>query len=312
MAAEGTTEGTTEGTSDKRTVDIGTDDVLARVEDGVGVVVLNRPERRNALSPDMLDALVTAIARLEADDDVGALLVTGAGGAFCAGGDVKGFAARGGAGGGGLTFAEREERQRRWQWGITGRLHAMGKPTVAALPGAAAGAGLGIALACDLRVGSPKTTLVPSFAKVALSGDFGTAWLLSRLVGPSRARRLMFFSERLDGRSAHDLGLLDWLVEPEKVVDEAMALAVRLASGPRFALRGMKENLLDAEALDLDAAMRREIVRYLECGVTDDHKEAVQAFVEKREPRFGAARAARASGASGAAEAPAEAVPTPR
>ena len=287
----------------ERTLDTGTDDVLARVEDGVGVIVLNRPERRNAVAPETLNTLVKVIAELEADDSVGALLLTGAGDAFCAGGDVKGFAARGGAGGGGLTAEERTERQLTWQQGIIGRLHAMPKPTIAAVSGAAAGAGLGLALACDLRVGSPKTVMATSFLKVALPGDFGTAWLLSRLAGPSRARRLLFSGERLDGQSAYELGLLDWLVDPEKVVDEAMALAVRLASGPRFALSRMKENLLDAEKLDLDTAMQREVARYIECGTTDEHKEALQAFVEKREPRFAAVRAAGRAAASPAAPA---------
>ncbi|WP_219414926.1 enoyl-CoA hydratase-related protein [Pseudonocardia nigra] len=272
-----------------RTIDTGTDDLLARVERGVGVVVLNRPERRNALSADMVAALAAVLADLEVADDVGSVLLTGAGGAFCAGGDVKGFAARGGEGGGTtVPQEERAQRQQRLQRATTGRLHAMGKPTVAALPGAAAGAGLGLALGCDLRIGCPATVIATAFGKVGLSGDYGTAWLLSRLVGPSRARRLMFLGERLDGQAAHELGLLDWMVDTDELDAFALSIAAGLAAGPRQALAGMKANLLDAQRYGLDDAMDREVPRHLECGVSEDHKEAVQAFVEKRPPVFGA------------------------
>lgn len=271
-----------------RTIDTGTDDLLARVERGVGVVVLHRSERRNALTPDMLAALAAVLADLEVADDVGAVLLTGAGTAFSAGGDVKAFASRGGEGGG--TSAPREERVRRqqaMQRATTGRLHAMAKPTVAALPGAAAGAGLGLALGCDLRIGCPATVIATAFGKVGLSGDYGTAWLLARLVGPARARRLLFLGERLDATAAHELGLLDWLVEADELAGFALATAADLAAGPRQALAGMKANLLDAERYDLDDAMDREVPRHLECGVSTDHVQAVQAFVEKRTPVFG-------------------------
>jgi 2-(1,2-epoxy-1,2-dihydrophenyl)acetyl-CoA isomerase len=275
--------------TDDRTVETGTEDLLASVTRAVGVVVLNRPERRNAMTQEMLGALAEVLAAFDADDGVGAVLLTGAGQAFCAGGDVKGFAARGGEGGG--TTVPREERvarQRAMQHATTGMLHGMSKPTVAALPGAAAGAGLGLALACDLRVGCTATVIATAFGRVGLSGDYGTTWLLHRLVGPSAARRLLFLGDRLDSRQALDLGLLDWLVTPEELPEFALATAGRLAAGPRLALRAMKRNLLDAERCDLATAMDREVPRHLECGVSEDHKEAVQAFVEKREPTFGA------------------------
>jgi 2-(1,2-epoxy-1,2-dihydrophenyl)acetyl-CoA isomerase len=277
--------------AEERTVETGTQDLLASVTRGVGVVVLNRPERRNAMSQEMLTALADVLAAFDTDDDVGAVLLTGAGQAFCAGGDVKGFAARGGEGGG--TTVPREERvarQRRAQHATTGMLYGMSKPTVAALPGAAAGAGLGLALACDVRVGCDATVIATAFARVGLSGDYGTTWLLRHLVGPSSARRLLFFGDRLDSRQAHDLGLLDWLVTPEELPEFALATSARLAAGPRLALRAMKRNLRDAEQCDLATAMDREVHRHMECGVSEDHKEAVQAFVEKREPAFGAGR----------------------
>jgi 2-(1,2-epoxy-1,2-dihydrophenyl)acetyl-CoA isomerase len=272
-----------------RTVDTGTEDLQARVENGVGVAVLNRPDRRNALSPEMISALAQVLADFETADDVGAVLLTGAGKAFCAGGDVKGFAERGGEGGStDVPRAQRVERQRASQQATVGRLHTMAKPTIAALPGAAAGAGLGLALACDLRIGCPSTVIATAFARVGLSGDYGTTWLLQHLVGPSTARRLMFFGDRVDSTQARDLGLIDWLVDNDELPAFALATAAKLAAGPRPALRLMKQNLLDAEEFGLLTAMDREIPRHMECGVSEDHKEAVAAFVEKREPTFGA------------------------
>jgi len=276
------------GTADA--LDTGTDDLLAGVCDGVATIVLNRPDRRNALSVAMLSALARLLERLEDADDVGALVITGSGPAFCAGGDVKGFSERGGEGGSasqvdpGLLTA-----QRTMQRATVGRLHTFAKPVVASLPGAAAGAGLGLALAADLRIGSPRTVMATAFAKVGLSGDYGTAWLLRDLVGPARAAELMFFSDRVDADTCLRLGLLNWLVPEDELRSRSTELASRLARGPRLALRNMKHNLLLAQRVGLDEAMDVEVALHKECGITDDHREAVAAFVEKREPRFGGA-----------------------
>lgn len=279
-----------------RIIDTGTEDLQARVARGVGVAVLNRPERRNALSPAMLTALVDVLAGFDTDDEVGAVLLTGTPPAFCAGGDVKAFAARGGEGGGASApDPERIARQQATQRATVGRLHGMAKPTIAALPGAAAGAGLGLALACDLRIGSTNTVIATAFGRVGLSGDYGVAWLLHHLVGPSQARALLFLGDRLDATQARDLGLLDWLVPADELAGFAMDTAARLAAGPRQALGAMKLNLLDAEEHDLATAMDREVPRHQACGVTEDHREAVRAFADKREPVFGARAASEAS-----------------
>jgi 2-(1,2-epoxy-1,2-dihydrophenyl)acetyl-CoA isomerase len=271
-------------------LDTGTDDLLAGVSDGVATIVLNRPDRRNALSDAMLAALARVLERLEAADDVGALVITGSGPAFCAGGDVKGFSERGGEGG---TSAQvdpaRVAAQRALQRATVGRLHAFARPVVAALPGAAAGAGLGLALAADLRIGSPRAVMATAFAKVGLSGDYGTAWLLRQLVGPARAAELMFLSDRLDADTCLRLGLLNWLVPEAELRPRTTELASRLARGPRLALRSMKHNLLLAGQAGLGEAMDVEVALHKECGVTADHREAVAAFVAKREPRFGGA-----------------------
>lgn len=270
-----------------RDIETGTSHLLARVERGVGVLTLNRPERRNAMTPEMLTALADVLPVLAAADDVRAVLLTGAGAAFCAGGDVKAFAARGGEGGGTtVPHEERIARQQARQRAITGRLHTFPKPTIAALPGAAAGAGIGLALACDLRAGHGKTVFATAFGKVGLSGDYGATWLLSRIAGPSRARRAMFMGERIDAVTAVRWGLLDWVVGEDELAGFALDTAAELAAGSPESLTAMKQNLLDAERYDLDEAMDREVPRHLACGVTDNHKEAVRAFVEKRPPVF--------------------------
>ncbi|HEX5406221.1 MAG TPA: enoyl-CoA hydratase-related protein [Pseudonocardiaceae bacterium] len=272
-----------------RTIETGTTDILGSVRDGVGHIMLNRPESRNALTPEMLTGLAALLTEMETADDVGAVLLSGAGKSFCAGGDVKAFAARGGEGGGSSTASpERIERQRAVQADTVGRIYSLSKPVVAALPGAAAGAGLGFALAADMRIGTPKTVMVTAFAKVGLSGDFGTAWLLHRLIGPARARELMFLSERVDPDTCLELGLLNRIVVAGELDERAHELAVRLANGPRLALRHMKENLLHADSASLAESMDHEVPNHMDCGVSEDHRAAVQAFVAKREPVFGA------------------------
>lgn len=269
-------------------IETGTDHLRAGIKGEVGVVVLHRPHRRNALSDEMLHALARVVERFEADPGVAVVLITGAGGAFCAGGDVKEFAARGGEGGGSTVVdPERVRQQRLLQRATTGRLYRMPKPTLAVVPGAVAGAGLGLALACDLRIGSLDTVISTAFGGVGLSGDYGTAWLLTRLVGPSRARRLMFLGERFDAGAAHGIGLLDWLVPVDDLPAAALATAGSLARGPRMALGAMKHNLVDAAVIDLEQAMDLEVQRHLECGVSTDHQEGIAAFVEKRPPSFG-------------------------
>ena len=176
------------------------------MDDGVATLTMNRPERRNAMSGAMNQALARVLAEVEVDDDVGCVVLTGAGGAFCAGGDVKGMAS-GGDGGAGAptTYDAGVHRQRLNQRAISQRLYEMPKPTIAALPGAAAGAGLSLALACDLRYTAERAILTTAFAKVGFAGDYGGTWFLTRLVGSGKARELYFFSdkrERRGGRAA--------------------------------------------------------------------------------------------------------------
>ncbi len=263
-------------------IDTGTDELLAEVRDGVAVLTLNRPARRNALSLTMLDALARALADAEADDDVGCVVLTGAGGAFCAGGDVKDMAADAD----GLPFDSLVQRQRRNHHETAGRLHRMPKPTIAALPGPAAGAGLSLALACDLRYAADSAVLTTAFARVGFAGDYGGTWFLTQLVGPAKAREMYFFADRVPADEALRLGLVNAVFAADDLEAAVRARATRLASGPRLAHRYMKENLNRALVGPLEDALDLEATLHLHTGTTEDHREAAKAFVEKREPVF--------------------------
>jgi 2-(1,2-epoxy-1,2-dihydrophenyl)acetyl-CoA isomerase len=266
-----------------REIDTGTMDLLARVEDGVAVLTMNRPERRNALSGDMLDAMGRVLAAAEVDDEVGCVVLTGAGGAFCAGGDVKNMAS---GGGDSVPFDVRVHRQRLSQRATSGRLWEMPKPTIAAIPGAAAGAGLSLSLACDLRYAVPGAVLTTAFARVGFAGDYGGTWFLTRLVGPAKAKELYYFSERIDAEQARALGIVNDVLGADGFEAEVLRRAKRLAAGPRVAYRYMKENLEPAVHGELGECLDMEAAHHLRTGLTDDHREAAKAFVEKREPVF--------------------------
>jgi 2-(1,2-epoxy-1,2-dihydrophenyl)acetyl-CoA isomerase len=278
------TEAASEGGT-MATIDTGTEELLAEVDDGVAVVTMNRPERRNALSGTMLDAMGRVLAYLEVDDGVGCVVLTGAGGAFCAGGDVKGMAARD-AGGDRTSIDQRIQRQRLQQRATSGKLWSMPKPTIAALPGPAAGAGLSLALACDLRYMAAGAVVTTAFANVGFAGDYGGIWFLSRLIGSAKARELYYLSDRVTAAEAERLGLVNGVFPDESLGDEVMARAHRIAAGPRIAYRYMKENFNRSMNGDPLECMDMEAALHIWTGQTEDHKEAVRAFTEKRPPVF--------------------------
>ena len=270
--------------------DTGTPDLLARLDAGVLTLTLNRPEARNAMSRAMNVALQQQLAAAETDPAVKCIVLTGAGHGFCAGGDVKGMAARhddtvsGSIGG--MTLDEAIHLQRVNQRATAGKLFKMPKPTLAALPGPAAGAGLALALACDLRVMASSAFMTTAFARVGFPGDYGASYFLTQLVGTAKARELFFLSERVDADEALRLGLTNWVCAPEVLAARTQAIALRLAQGPTVAYRYMKENLNRALAGDVDDCLDLEVTHQMHCALTEDHREAANAFVEKREPRF--------------------------
>lgn len=270
----------------RKIIDTGVTDCLAHEEDGIAVITLNRPQARNAMSGDMTAGLERALDHVERDASIRCVIITGAGGAFCAGGDVKGMAARSG-GGQSPTLDERIHLQRLNQRNTAGRIHLMPKPVLASLPGAAAGAGLGLALAADLRIMADTAFITTAFAKVAFSGDYGGSYFLSHLVGQGKAKELYFLSDRVSSAECLALGIANKVVPAADLEKETFALARRLADGPPVAYRYMKENFRRAalggdmiECLDLEAT------HHVHSGLTEDHRNAAKAFVDKTTPVF--------------------------
>ena len=266
--------------------DTGTTDLIADLDGGVLTLTLNRPEARNAMSGAMNAALSEQLAWAELDPAVKVVVLTGAGNGFCAGGDVKGMDNRNAGGGEPTPIDEAIHRQRVNQRATAGKLFKMPKPTIAALPGAAAGAGLSLALACDLRIMARTAIMTTAFAKVGFSGDYGGTYFLTQLVGSAKARELYFLSDRVNADEALRLGLANWVVEPDDLAARTREIAARLAAGPTVAYRYMKENLNRAMAGDVDDCLDLEATHHVHCGQTADHKEAARAFVEKRAPVF--------------------------
>lgn len=251
-------------------------------EDGVFSLVLNRPERKNAMNQAMLDALLAAAHRAAVDPKVRCVLLSGAGGTFCVGGDVKAFA----AGAGEAQPLEQRAASLRARMEAARLLHEMPKPTVAVIEGAAAGAGLSLGLACDLRVAGASAKLTTAFVKVGLSGDFGGTFFLTKILGSAKARELYMTSPILTGEQAAQIDLVTRAVPDADVQREGQALARSLAQGPTVTLGYIKKNLLLAEDSSLETVFDAEAIHHSRCAETEDHKEASRAFVEKRAPKF--------------------------
>jgi 2-(1,2-epoxy-1,2-dihydrophenyl)acetyl-CoA isomerase len=273
-------------------IDTGTEDLLLRIEERIATLTMNRPDRRNALSAPMMEGFRRALPILARDPDVGCVVLTGAGRAFCAGGDVKSMddarstAGDGTEGGPAPSIEHRAQSLLDDELATSAALHEMLKPTLAVLPGPAAGAGLSIALACDLRIAAESAVITTAFARVGFSGDFGGSWFLTRLIGTARARELYFLPDRVDAKEMERLGIVNRVVPDTALEQEARALARRLASGPPVAYRYMKENLNRALAVDLRTCLADEAAGMIRTGLTEDNREAIRAFVEKRDPVF--------------------------
>jgi 2-(1,2-epoxy-1,2-dihydrophenyl)acetyl-CoA isomerase len=257
------------------------DMVLQKLEGGLLTITMNRPERKNALNPEMVAGLVEAARRAADDPEVRAVLLNGAGGSFCVGGDVKSMA----AGRAPLSFEVKMANLRRGME-VSRILHQMPKPVVAQLDGAAAGAGLSMALSCDLRIASESCKITTAFAKVGFSGDYGGTYFLTQLLGSARARELYLMSPVLTAKDAHAIGMVTKVVPDAEIDTAAHELALSLAQGPSIALGFIKRNINNAEHLPLEDCFDGEAIHHTRCSDTEDHKEAAKAFVEKRKPTF--------------------------
>jgi enoyl-CoA hydratase/carnithine racemase len=255
--------------------------VLESREGAVATITLNRPERLNALNVELGVALLAALRRASADSTVRAIVLTGAGRAFCAGGDVNML---------------RDARVRNAAHELADLVGAgkdivlaiadAGKPVIASLNGPAAGGGANLAIACDVCIASTNASFGQSFAKLGLYPDFGGTWTLPRLVGPARAAELFYLGEMITAAQAAEMGIVNHLVAPEKLAEETRALAVRLAAAPPIAARAVKRLLFGARRDDLARALDAEIEQQMKCFNSQDSLEGLNAFFEKRAPRF--------------------------
>ncbi|MEM8562167.1 MAG: enoyl-CoA hydratase-related protein [Pseudomonadota bacterium] len=268
-------------------LDTGTDELLCTIDQRVGILTLNKPHKKNALGDVLTPALRHMLTVLEGDDRVGCVMLTGAGNAFCSGGDVSGM---------GGKSAERENTPRSLgeavnelvdkQVTLTLRLHELEKITVAALPGAAAGAGLCLALACDLRIASSTAFVTTAFRQIGLSGDYGASWFLPRLIGLAKAKELFYRAERVGAEEALHLGLVNEVFPDAIFQEKALAYAASLANGPVNALARMKKNLNAGIEQGLHDSLVLE-AEHLIASINDpEAKEAISAFMEKRAPVF--------------------------
>ncbi|BBA99892.1 putative enoyl-CoA hydratase/isomerase [Actinacidiphila reveromycinica] len=253
--------------------------VLYEVEDGLATVTLNRPEAMNALDTGTKDALRDALVAAGSDRAVRAVLLTARGRAFCVGQDLKEHVATLEAGGGLSTVAEHYNP-------ITTALATMPKPVVAAVNGAAAGAGAGFAFAADYRLAADTASFTTAFAGVALSTDSGMSWTLPRLVGQARAAELLLFPRSVPAQEALELGLVHRVLPAEELAQAAVAVARRLADGPTVAYAAIKEALAYGASHTLEETLAREDVLQARAGGSADHREGVAAFVAKRKPHF--------------------------
>ena len=255
--------------------------ILVSETDGILTITLNRPEKLNAFIGHMRRDLAEALERAGSERSVRVVIVTGAGRAFCAGGDVAFMA----------ELMERRDSEEFARILGAGRrvilaIRQMNKPVIAAVNGVAAGAGCNLALACDLRVASTTATFTQSFIKVGLNPDWGGTYFLPRLVTPNKACELFFLGQTINAEEALRLNLVNQVVSWDELGDATQQLAERLRAAPPLAIAAAKQAIYQSEAQNLEEMLRNETEAQLRCFESDDGHEGVRAFLEKREPKF--------------------------
>jgi 2-(1,2-epoxy-1,2-dihydrophenyl)acetyl-CoA isomerase len=255
---------------------------VGSVSDNIATLTFNRPEKLNALTEEMLEEAIALLKGWSRDPSIGAIVVTGAGRAFCAGGDISMMATPE------IEVMALEQRidGLRERQELSWLLYSIPKVTIAAVNGPSFGAGLAICLSCDLRIASDKASFGTAYAKVGFTGDFGAAWLLAHYVGAPRAKELLFLPEIIDADEAHRLGLVNRVVPHRKLDATVREIAKRIAHGPLISYRYTKANVNLAACADFRTVLDREAETHQRCGMTEDHKEGVRAFLEKRPPKF--------------------------
>jgi len=250
-------------------------------ESGITTITLNRPEKLNALAGHMRRDLAEALEAAGSDRNVHVVVITGAGRAFCAGGDIRAMA----------ELIEKEDADEFSRLLGSARrvitaIRQMTKPVVASIGGPASGAGFNLALACDLRIASSDATFSQSFVKVGLHPDWGGTYFLPRLVTPNKACELFFLGETIDANEALRLGLINYIVEPAELETETRKLAERLRAAPAISVAAAKQSVYMSQTAEMEDMLRFETEAQLRCFESEDGREGVRAFLEKREPKF--------------------------
>jgi len=256
--------------------------LLYEVKDRIATLTLNRPERLNALGDTLREDLYHALMKSAADPDVGVLVITGAGRGFCSGGDVKSMNERQQ----GTQVQALSERIAPLRDRVVLAMRDCPKPIIAAVNGAAVGAGMNLALACDMRIASSAAKFSQAFVKRGLAPDWGGSWLLPRIVGTAKASELIFTGDSIDAAEALELGIVNAVVPSEELMAEAYRLARKIAAGPPVAIALSKRAIYHNQDVDLRAGLEFETFAQGLCRETEDAKEGVRAFMEKRAPVF--------------------------
>ena len=256
-------------------------DVLFELENKVLTIKFNRPDKLNPIGDTIIPYAIDRIKEAVTDSGVGAIVVTGAGRAFCAGGDVSGMSEQYEE----KTFDHSVQKLRNDQE-LPRLLHSVPKVTIAAVNGFAMGAGLGLATSCDLRLASAGAKFGTAYANVGYGGDYGTTWNLTRLLGEAKAKELFFLPDVIDAEEALRIGLVNRVLPAETFMKDAQEVAQRIANGPLVSYRWMKENINQSSVVDFETMLDKESVTHTLCGTTEDHQEGVTAFMEKRQPSF--------------------------
>jgi len=261
--------------------------ILLEKKDNITTITLNRPERLNALNPQMMQELASALDEVEADDETRVLVITGAGRGFCAGADVRGMA--GGTERGSRTAASAEELRQgliNSAGKVMPRIHKLQKPTIAMVNGPAVGAGFDLALVCDLRIGSENARFMNAFVRIGLFPGWGGTWLYPRVMGLGKALEYLYTGDFIEAEEAEKLGVLNRLVPADELEKETMALARKIAAGPPISIKLMKLQVYEGLDMDLDTALRIAAACETITLSSEDHREGVAAFREKRPPKF--------------------------
>jgi len=262
------------------------DTVLYDVDGAIATVTLNRPDRMNTMSRELLDGALEALQRAADDERVRVVIMTGKGRAFCAGGDLESMATGDVPGIDGAAPVESRIAMLRQAMRTSQLLRDMPKVTIAAINGACAGAGLAWACAADLRYCAESAVFNTAFMTAGLSGDFGGTWTLSRIVGPAKARELYLLAEKFRAPEAEHIGLVTRMVPDGELMGEVRRVAERITGFAPLTMRAIKANLNDAVNVGFAEMLDREADRHIRCGLTADAREAAMAFLEKRPPRF--------------------------